>query len=63
MPKYNLLEYSGNYSMTPRSLWNYYRDGENDGENKDDSANNRINNSTTITSKSFAYKTKLIGRT
>ena len=23
---YNLLEYSDNYSMTSKSLWNYYRD-------------------------------------
>ena len=26
MPMYNLLEYSQNYSMTPGSLQNYYRD-------------------------------------
>ena len=26
MPMYNLLQYSDNYSMTSRSLWNYYRD-------------------------------------
>ena len=26
MPKYNLLEYSDNYSMTSGNLWNYYRD-------------------------------------
>ena len=26
MPRYNLLEYSDNYSMTSGSLWNYYRD-------------------------------------
>ena len=63
MSKYNLLEYSDNYSMTSRSLWNYYRDEENAGENKNDSANNRINNNKTITSKSFEYNTKLIGRT
>ena len=25
-PMYNLLECSNNYSMTSRSLWNYYRD-------------------------------------
>ena len=30
MPMYNLLEYSDNYSMTSRSLWNYYRDEIND---------------------------------
>ena len=26
MPMYNLLEYSDNYSMTPRNLRNNYRD-------------------------------------
>ena len=26
MPMYNLLEYSGNYSMTSESMWNYCRD-------------------------------------
>ena len=26
MPMYNLLVYSGNYSMTSGSLWNYYKD-------------------------------------
>ena len=26
MPMYNLLEYSQNYSLTSRSLWNYYSD-------------------------------------
>ena len=29
MPKYNLLEYSKNYSVTSGSLWNYYRDEPN----------------------------------
>ena len=32
--KNNLLEYSPNYSMTPGSLWNYYRDELNDSANK-----------------------------
>ena len=26
MPIYNLIEYSGNYSKTSGSLWQYYRD-------------------------------------
>ena len=26
MPMYNLLEYSGNYSIISGSLWNYFRD-------------------------------------
>ena len=47
--------------MTSESLWNYYRYQINDDEN--DNANNRINNNKTITSKSFEYRTKLIGST
>ena len=35
----------------------------NDDENENDNANNRINNSKTITSKYFEYKTKIIGST
>ena len=59
---YNLLEYSDNYSVTSGSLWNYYRDQANDSviENDDD---NKISNSKRITSKSFEYKTKIIGST
>ena len=65
MPTYNLLEYSGNYSMTSRSLWNYYRDKVNDDANKIDNNNstNRLNNNKIVTSKSCEYKTKLIGST
>ena len=58
MPMHNLLQYSYNYSMTSGSLWNYYRDEINDDANEN--VNNRINNKT-ILSKSFEYKTKLIG--
>ena len=47
---YNLLEYSDNYCMTSGSLWNYYRD---DDENESNPAKNRINNNKRITSKSF----------
>ena len=61
MPMYNLFVYSDNYSMTSRSLQNYYREEINDYENENDNANNRINNKKTIISKSFEYKTKLIG--
>ena len=60
MPMYNLLEYSGNYFMTSESLWYYYRDEVDDDENENDN-NNMINKNKTITSKSFEYKTKLIG--
>ena len=61
MPMYNLLEYSNNYSMTTRSLWNYYRDEVNDNANEYN-ANYSINNKKK-TSKSFEYKAKLIGST
>ena len=47
MPMYNLLEYSKNYSKTSDSLWNYYRDEPVDP----------IKNS-----KSFNYKTGIIGK-
>ena len=58
MPMY--IEYSENYSMTSRSLWNYYRDEVNDDANEI-IANHRINNNKTITSKYFQYKTKIGG--
>ena len=43
-------------------MWNYYRDEGNDDESENDNVNNIINNNKTITSKSFEYKTKIIGR-
>ena len=50
MPMYNLLEYSGNYSMTSGSLWNYYRDEVNDNTTKNNLDNYKINhNKTTAT--------------
>ena len=49
--------------MTSGSLWSYYRDKVNDNANENNADNYRINNSKTITSKSFEYKTKLIGST
>ena len=52
-----------NYSMTSESFWNYYRDEINDDANENMAANNRINDNKTITSKSFEYKAKSIGRT
>ena len=60
---YNLLGYSNNYSMISGSLLNYYRDEVNDNVNENGDANNSINNNQTITSKTFAYKTKLKGST
>ena len=60
---YNLLEYSDNYSVTSGSLWSYYRDEVNDSPNENNDGNNyRINNKKTA-SKSFEYKSKIIGRT
>ena len=50
MPMYNLLEYSGNYSMKLGSLWNYYGDEINDDKN----IKMKIK-----TSNSFECKTKL----
>ena len=64
MPMYNLLEYSDKYSMTSGSLRNYCKDKVKDSANEDNDANNFIINSSKIkTSKSFEYKTKLIGST
>ena len=61
MPMYNLLEYSGNFSMTSESLWNYYRDEVNDSANEIDDNDQIINNNKTKTSKFFEYKAKIIG--
>ena len=47
--------------MASGRLWNYYRDEVDDDANENDAANNRINKNKTTTSKSFEYKTKLIG--
>ena len=63
MPVYNLLEYNDNYSMTSGRSWDYYRDEGNDNANENNADNYWINNNKTITSKSFKYKTKLIGST
>ena len=60
---HNLLEYSDNYSMTSRSLCNYYRDEVNDEENEYNTNNNRLNKNKTITSKYFEHKRKIIGKT
>ena len=49
--------------MTSGSLWNYYRDEINDSATENNAANNRMNSNKTITSKSFEYKTQLIGST
>ena len=62
MQMYSLVEYSNNYSMTSERLWNYYRDEINNDENENDNKN-RLKNNKTIASRSFKYKTKLIGST
>ena len=49
--------------MTSRSLQNYFRDEINDDENETDDNGNKINHNKTAASKSFKYKTKLIGST
>ena len=56
MPMYNLLDYSKNYLKTSGSLWNYYRD-----ELADEANNNKNPNKNVINSKSFKYKTSIIG--
>ena len=63
---YNLLEYSDNYSMISRSLWNYFRDEINDDENEhnnNNNNNNRLKNNEVIASKDFEYNAKLVGST
>ena len=47
-PMYNLLEYSGNHSMTSGSLRNYYRDEINYDANENDNDNNNNNNNLII---------------
>ena len=41
MSMYNLLEYSGNYSMALGSFWSYFRDEMNDGGQQVDLLNVR----------------------
>ena len=48
MPVYNLIEYSGNYSKTSGSLWQYYKDDPNDN---------------VANSESFKSKAKITGKT
>ena len=63
MPMYNLLEYSGNYSMTSGSLWNYYRDEVNDNTTKNNLDNYKINHNKTTATRCFEYMTKTIAST
>ena len=54
MPMYNLIEYSNNYSKTSGSLWQYY---------KDIHAGKIVDFTTTNTTDSFKFKTKITGQT
>ena len=47
--------------MTSGSLWNHYRDEVND-DAIEIAANRRLNNNTTISSKSSEYNAQIIGR-
>ena len=58
MPIYNLLEYSNNYEKTSGSLFNYYRD---EPSEITIGAGNKAINISIRNSKSFDYKTKIIG--
>ena len=42
MPMYNLIEYTDNYSKTPRSLLKYYKDDPNDNIENSESFKNKI---------------------
>ena len=55
---YNLLDYSKNYSKTPGSLWNYYREELTYDGNDNNGPNNNV-----INSKSFKYKASITGST
>ena len=52
MPMYNLLECTGKYSLASGSLWNYYKDENDDDDDLDDNA-----------SEDKSFKTKIIGKT
>ena len=54
MPKYNLIEYSSNYSETTGSLWFY---------SKNEATNFDADIANTDNFKSFKYKAKLLGNT
>ena len=63
MPMYNLLDYSENCYMTLGSLWDYYRNETNHDENETDGHGNKVNNNKSTKTRSFKYKTKIIGNT
>ena len=51
IPMYNLLEYSENYSVASRSLWNYFRDEVNDSANENNDAKQKHVNLLSISQK------------
>ena len=55
---YNLLEYSGSYSMTSGSLWNFYRNEINDPAIENNDYGNKANNNKTVTGKSLNIRQK-----
>ena len=57
MPKYNLIEYSGNYAKKSGSLWQYYKDisAFNNNHNDNTIVNFNGNNATD----SFSFKAKI----
>ena len=44
-------------------MWNYYTDETNNDANENNDDDYRVNNEKTTPSKSFMFKTKIIGRT
>ena len=42
MPKYNLIEYTDNYSKTSGSLWQYYKDDANDNLANSESCKSKV---------------------
>ena len=56
IPMYNLIEYIKNYSKISRSLWNYHRDELTNDRNDNNNFNKNL-----VNSKSFKYKTSIIG--
>ena len=42
MPMYNLIEYTDNYSKTPASLWQYYKDDPNDNMANSESFKSKV---------------------
>ena len=58
MPMYNLREYSDNYSKTSGSLWQYRKDML-----AINNAGNIVGFTTTNTTDSFKFKTKITGQT